>query len=270
MIPIQEPTPECSTTRAEQRVRERMTKLIDDVGSARGRPARACAILRAFDLIQGGGLSSPLLRRTGYMSVVVHKVSEIVDDVAELIATHPLRSTIPSDGCARLLEVCRLVLRRVGLGGFLLTRTDLGMLNRVALPAVRAYKSLQYTALEVCRDYFRHRQRMRVVGSHIKCKRSLEERCQDMVVAEPRQREAGHRCSVLWEGDYRPAKIVWTSKYGRTCRYVFAKCYIPWTERCSGGCSWESEHHVAKMTELYDYDLSRIAAVGFEPTSSWL
>ena len=178
------------------------------------------------------------------MSVVVHKVSEIIDDLAELIAADP--QSYPADGCARLLQVCMLILRRVGLGGLLLTRTDLRMFDRVALPAVAAYPPSRANALEVSRDYFKHRRLMRAVGTHIKHTRSLEDRCRDMVAAEPRQRQVGHRCSVVWEGDYHAAKIVWISKYGRTCRYMFADP-LPWW-------GWELESHSAKMTELHDYD----------------
>lgn len=223
-----------------------MRQLIDDVDREHGRSARACAVLRVFDFIRGGGLSSPLLRRPSYMSVVVHKVSEIIDGLAELIAAGPQSYTIPADGCARLLQVCMLILRRVGLGGLLLTRTDLRMFDRVALPAVAAYPPSRANALEVSRDYFKHRRLMRAVGTHIKHTRSLEDRCRDMVAAEPRQRQVGHRCSVMWEGDYHAAKIVWISKYGRTCRYVFADP-LPWW-------GWELESHPAKMAELHDYD----------------
>lgn len=94
--------------------------------------------------------------------------------------------------------------------------------------------------------------------STIRFQRSLEERAGDIVYNMEYVHPSGKRrdswyigapCRTTWSGDdkgfYHDAKIVWISKFRRTCRIVYA---------CWDGWGWETTEYPTLIKNLAEYD----------------
>lgn len=123
-------------------------------------------------------------------------------------------------------------------------------------------------AIKIAEGLAQHRIKFKVVASQLRfTQNSLEDLAYAAAYAAlpktPRPREVGDRCCVAWTKDnrYHPAKIVWISRSRRLCKFVYAG----WVS------GWETEQHYISLSCVVDYDrVGGIAAVGFDPTTSWL